>query len=104
MGAGYHVTNVKHKMFSREKGGAYGGGARHGSDGMFRFFSYRDPHSISTIEHFQKSLRWLVNGSFTEQDLDEAKLSVFQAVSGRGLNFAALFPSFAALNVADIAS
>lgn len=65
----------------REKGGAYGGGARHEADGLFRFFSYRDPNNLSTIEVFRSGLKWLESGSFTSQDVDEAKLAIFQSVS-----------------------
>ncbi|CAK8684431.1 unnamed protein product [Clavelina lepadiformis] len=64
----------------REKGGAYGGGARHGDDGIFRFYSYRDPNVTKTIEAFEKGVDWLISGDFDQQDIDEAKLAVFQSV------------------------
>lgn len=63
----------------REKGGAYGGGARMGS-GLFSFYSYRDPNSVQTLSAFHKGVDWAKSGSFTQQDIDEAKLSVFSAV------------------------
>jgi Zn-dependent M16 (insulinase) family peptidase len=63
----------------REKGGAYGGGAKHG-DGVFSFFSYRDPNSLETIERFRSSIEWVCKGSFTLDDINEAKLSVFSQV------------------------
>lgn len=65
----------------REMGGAYGGGARQGHDGVFRFFSYRDPNNLKTIERFENGIDWISEGSFTQQDVDEAKLSIFQTVS-----------------------
>ncbi|TKS79374.1 Presequence protease, mitochondrial [Collichthys lucidus] len=63
----------------REKGGAYGGGARMGG-GLFSFFSYRDPNSVETLSAFRKGVDWAKSGRFTQQDIDEAKLSVFSAV------------------------
>lgn len=64
----------------REKGGAYGGGARMGSGGLFSFYSYRDPNSVQTLSAFRKGVEWAKEGQFTQQDIDEAKLSVFSAV------------------------
>lgn len=61
----------------REKGGAYGSGAVSG-DGVFSFFSYRDPHSTQTLGVFENSLQWAASGQFTQLDLDQAKISVFQ--------------------------
>ncbi|KAH3900345.1 pitrilysin family metalloprotease SCDLUD_003319 [Saccharomycodes ludwigii] len=63
----------------REKGGAYGGGATYsGLDGIFSFYSYRDPHPIRSLEIFEncniESFKW------TEQDLNEAKLTIFQSI------------------------
>lgn len=63
----------------REKGGAYGGGARMGG-GLFSFYSYRDPNSMQTLSAFRKGIDWAKSGQFTQQDIDEAKLSVFSAV------------------------
>ncbi|KAK2896068.1 presequence protease, mitochondrial [Channa argus] len=64
----------------REKGGAYGGGARMGGAGLFSFYSYRDPNSVQTLSAFSKGIDWAKSGQFTQQDIDEAKLSVFSAV------------------------
>ncbi|XP_036940263.1 presequence protease, mitochondrial [Acanthopagrus latus] len=63
----------------REKGGAYGGGARMGG-GVFTFYSYRDPNSVQTLSVFRRGVDWAKSGQFTQQDIDEAKLSVFSAV------------------------
>uniref|UniRef100_A0A3B4AEQ8 Pitrilysin metalloproteinase 1 n=1 Tax=Periophthalmus magnuspinnatus TaxID=409849 RepID=A0A3B4AEQ8_9GOBI len=63
----------------REKGGAYGGGARMGS-GLFTFYSYRDPQSAQTLAAFRRGVDWAKAGLFSQQDIDEAKLSVFSAV------------------------
>ncbi|TRY56080.1 hypothetical protein DNTS_017927 [Danionella cerebrum] len=64
----------------REKGGAYGGGARMGGGGLFSFYSYRDPNSTQTLSAFRAGVDWARAGNFTQQDIDEAKLSVFSAV------------------------
>uniref|UniRef100_A0A668AUX1 Pitrilysin metalloproteinase 1 n=1 Tax=Myripristis murdjan TaxID=586833 RepID=A0A668AUX1_9TELE len=64
----------------REKGGAYGGGARMGAGGLFSFYSYRDPNSVQTLSAFRKGVDWAKSGTFTQQDIDEAKLSIFSAV------------------------
>ncbi|OWK03382.1 hypothetical protein Celaphus_00007650, partial [Cervus elaphus hippelaphus] len=64
----------------REKGGAYGGGARLSYGGMFALYSYRDPRSTETLQSFMKAIDWAKAGRFTQQDIDEAKLSVFSAV------------------------
>ena len=78
----------------REKGGAYGGGANLNAGGVFSYYSYRDPHITDTIEAFKTSAQWLSNqGNYTDQDVDEAKLSTFQQVdqpvmpSEHGLEF-----------------
>ncbi|XP_057400410.1 presequence protease, mitochondrial isoform X3 [Balaenoptera acutorostrata] len=64
----------------REKGGAYGGGARLSYGGIFTLYSYRDPHSTETLQSFLKAIDWAKSGRFTQQDINEAKLSVFAAV------------------------
>ena len=67
-------------MFLSEKGGAYGSGAQQGSDGVWRFFSYRDPNTDKTLETFKKGINWAMEGNFTEADVNEAKLAMFQSV------------------------
>uniref|UniRef100_A0A8C9SVM2 Pitrilysin metalloproteinase 1 n=1 Tax=Scleropages formosus TaxID=113540 RepID=A0A8C9SVM2_SCLFO len=64
----------------REKGGAYGGGATMGYGGLFSFYSYRDPNSTQTLSAFRAGVEWAKAGKFCQQDVDEAKLSVFSAV------------------------
>ncbi|KAJ7408688.1 pitrilysin metallopeptidase 1 [Willisornis vidua] len=64
----------------REKGGAYGGGAKLSHNGIFTFYSYRDPNSLATLKAFEKAVEWAKSGEFTQQDIDEAKLAVFAAV------------------------
>ncbi|KAF9983611.1 Mitochondrial presequence protease [Mortierella antarctica] len=64
----------------REKNGAYGGGAGYSpTGGLFSFYSYRDPSPQKTLTTYQDSVRWVLDRSdFTEQELAEAKLSLFQ--------------------------
>ncbi|KAM9790925.1 presequence protease, mitochondrial [Syngnathus typhle] len=64
----------------REKGGAYGGGAKMAGGGLFSFYSYRDPNSVQTLSAFGKGVDWAKSSRFTQQDIDEAKLSIFSAV------------------------
>lgn len=63
----------------REKGGAYGSGAKI-DGGVFSFFSYRDPNTTATLNAFDESVIWAGDGKFTDEDIEEAKLSVFAAV------------------------
>ncbi|XP_065809408.1 presequence protease, mitochondrial-like [Labrus bergylta] len=40
----------------------------------------RDPNSVQTLSAFRRGVDWAKSGQFTQQDIDEAKLSVFSAV------------------------
>lgn len=64
----------------REQNGAYGAGAKISSDGIFSFYSYRDPHSTKTLDAFDKTYEWtrLENNRIDQQALFEAKLGVLQ--------------------------
>jgi presequence protease len=65
----------------REKGGAYGGGAySRGLDGLFGFYSYRDPNPQNTLSIMRNAGQWAVDKEWTDRDLEEAKISVFQSV------------------------
>ncbi|KAI1110916.1 Metalloenzyme, LuxS/M16 peptidase-like protein [Nemania sp. NC0429] len=65
----------------REKGGAYGGGAySKGLEGLFGFYSYRDPNPQNTLSIMRNAGRWAVDKQWSNQDLEEAKISVFQSV------------------------
>ncbi|KXJ93332.1 peptidase M16C associated [Microdochium bolleyi] len=65
----------------REKGGAYGGGAyMKGLDGLFGFYSYRDPNPQNTLSIMRNAGRWAVDKKWSDSDLEEAKISVFQSV------------------------
>lgn len=63
----------------REKRGAYGSGVTYmPMTGKLYFTSYRDPHIASTFTVYQTCLETLIEGKFSEDDLEEAKLCVFQ--------------------------
>lgn len=65
----------------REKGGAYGGGAySRGLSGFFGCYSYRDPNPQNTLRIMEDAGHWARDKNWTDQDLEEAKLSVFQNV------------------------
>lgn len=64
----------------REQNGAYGGGAMLTLDGIFNFYSYRDPNSRVTLDVFDETANWMTqNASLVDdQNLFEAKLSILQ--------------------------
>nr|CAD7193919.1 unnamed protein product [Timema douglasi] len=64
----------------REKGGAYGSGASLSPSGVLNFFSYRDPNSTSTLDAFDEAHAWVSQNEFTDQDIEEAKLGIFQKI------------------------
>ncbi|KAL7945425.1 Metalloenzyme, LuxS/M16 peptidase-like protein [Trichoderma barbatum] len=65
----------------REKGGAYGGGAYSKAlDGLFGFYSYRDPNPQNTLGIMRNAGRWAVEKEWSDRDLEEAKISIFQGV------------------------
>ncbi|KAK9471639.1 peptidase M16C associated-domain-containing protein [Dipodascopsis tothii] len=72
----------------REKGGAYGGGASYGGlTGIFNFYSYRDPSPENTFKVIDSAGSFAVSNSWTERDLEEAKLSIFQSIDApRSIN------------------
>nr|POE63231.1 mitochondrial presequence protease [Quercus suber] len=63
----------------REKGGAYGGGAANsGLGGTFGMYSYRDPNPANTMTIYSKAAQWAAERQWTDREIEEAKLSVFQ--------------------------
>lgn len=85
------ITSVYLHPLIREKGGAYGGGAKLTSEGVFSFYSYRDPNSTRTFDLFDKTYDFLTEYPLPQSDIDEAKLGIFQQIdapippSNRGL-------------------
>lgn len=75
------LTNKHLHRELREKGGAYGGGASFSAtSGIFGYYSYRDPNTLRTLRTMEDAGAWAAAQSWTSQDLEEAKLSIFQGV------------------------
>ncbi|CAH0599898.1 unnamed protein product [Chrysodeixis includens] len=64
----------------REQNGAYGGGAMLTLDGVFNYYSYRDPNSRVTLNVFDETAAWMDKNTklVDDQNLFEAKLSILQ--------------------------
>lgn len=64
----------------REKGGAYGSGASYDTDSAtFRFYSYRDPRAMATLQDFDRALAWFAT-DHDAQRLEEAILGTIRAL------------------------
>lgn len=82
--AGFLRNGYLHRVI-REQGGAYGGGASHDSDNaVFRFFSYRDPRLEETLDDFDHSIRWLLDGKHEWRLVEEAILGVISSIDKPG--------------------
>ncbi|MCK5876657.1 MAG: peptidase M16, partial [Candidatus Marithrix sp.] len=69
----------------REQGGAYGGGADYnGEIGAFRFYTYRDPRIIDTMNDFDTSLEWLQKNDHEARTLEEAILGIISKIDKPG--------------------
>ena len=78
--AGVLRNNFLHSEV-REKGGAYGGGAGHDSaNGVFRFYSYRDPRLIETFESFSRSIEWVLENEISDAMIDESVLAIISSI------------------------
>ncbi|KAF6013826.1 hypothetical protein HII13_001074 [Brettanomyces bruxellensis] len=71
--------------YIREQGGAYGGGASYDAlNGLFSFYSYRDPKPFESENKFVASTKFIMDkistGEITNQDLEQAKLTIFQKI------------------------
>lgn len=65
----------------REKGGAYGAGASNGPiKGIFTFMSYRDPNPMNSLKVFQNSGIFARDRAWSEREIEEAKLGIFQGL------------------------
>ena len=65
----------------REQGGAYGVGAGHdASNGVFRFYSYRDPAGEVTFGEFDRSIEWVLSGALNEELVEEAVLQMVSSI------------------------
>jgi Zn-dependent M16 (insulinase) family peptidase len=77
---GFLRNNYLHRAI-REQGGAYGGGAGQDSESAaFRFFSYRDPRLMETLEDFDQSVQWLLENDHEWRLVEEAILGVISTI------------------------
>ncbi|MFT7687983.1 MAG: Zn-dependent M16 (insulinase) family peptidase [Candidatus Azotimanducaceae bacterium] len=69
----------------REQGGAYGGGAGHdSSNGLFRFYSYRDPNLMATFDAFEASVKWVIESDIHFDLIEESILGVISGIDAPG--------------------
>jgi Zn-dependent M16 (insulinase) family peptidase len=69
----------------REQGGAYGGGAsQDNAAGVFRFYSYRDPRMLDTLDDFTKSVEWFLSKEHGFEPIEEAILGVVGSIDKPG--------------------
>lgn len=63
----------------REQRGAYGANASFNVfNGIFNFSSYRDPELSKTFDTFSNSFNWFAENKFSDEQLNEAKISLLQ--------------------------
>ena len=69
----------------REQGGAYGGGAGHDTNiAAFRFFSYRDPRLVETLDDFDRAIEWMLGKDHEWRLVEEAILGVISSIDKPG--------------------
>lgn len=54
----------------REKGGAYGAGCKINESGLIDFYSFRDPSSLKTYDHFERAILQAYDGKFGEMEIE----------------------------------
>jgi len=64
----------------REKNGAYGSGASLSTSGSIQMYSYRDPKPLETFQAFDQALDWVNKKKISLDELNEAKLAIFQGI------------------------
>lgn len=65
----------------REQGGAYGGGAdQDANSASFRFYSYRDPRLVETLNDYDKAVDWVLTGNHEARQVEEAVLGVISSM------------------------
>lgn len=65
----------------REKGGAYGASASASPiSGLFTMSSYRDPNPRNTLSVFERAGTFARDKPWTQREIDESKLSMFQSI------------------------
>lgn len=69
----------------REQGGAYGGGASHdASNGLFRFYSYRDPNLVETLDAFKASIDWVLSSDIPFDHIEQSILGIVSSLDAPG--------------------
>jgi Zn-dependent M16 (insulinase) family peptidase len=82
--AGVLRNGFLHKVV-REQGGAYGGGAGHdSSNGIFRFYSYRDPNLMATFDAFQRAVDWVLDEDLGFELIEESSLGIVGSLDAPG--------------------
>jgi presequence protease len=75
------IDNLTLHPLVREQGGAYGSGAvSNAISGNFYFYSHRDPNISRTLAAFEIAVNNVIKEDFDEEDLEEAKLEIFQSL------------------------
>lgn len=64
----------------REKNGAYGAGVTLSTSGSIQMYSYRDPKPVETFQAFDSACDWVNKKKITLEELNEAKLAIFQRI------------------------
>ena len=65
----------------REKGGAYAANASfRNTDGLFAMSTYRDPDPLRSLKTLKDAGRQFCDRDWTERDIEEAKISLFQQI------------------------
>ena len=78
---GHYLRNGFLHRSIREQGGAYGSGAgQDSSNAAFRFYSYRDPRIEGTLDDFDASVKWLLEGEQIPEALEQAVLGVVSSI------------------------
>ncbi len=73
-------NNFLHRAI-REQGGAYGGGASQDNNtATFRFYSYRDPRMVETLDDFDASIEWVKNNAIEWSKVEEAILGTISSI------------------------
>ncbi len=81
---GFLRNGILHRCI-REQGGAYGGGANQDSGiAAFRFFSYRDPRLLDTLQDFDSAIAWMLETRHEPESLEEAVLGVIGSLDKPG--------------------
>lgn len=64
----------------REKGGAYGAGAKYDQSGTFSLMSYRDPRLTGTLSDFEASTQWAMSGQVDQDMVNSAIIAVCRSL------------------------